>query len=233
MPVLRIGILVLVLGTCGCSPCGCLVKRQSELSCPTDIRQTVPWCVGEDAIFHCPCGPNQSFYGYKPTCWGVWPAPAAEWRDERCGPHMDHYEGDEYLPEELPPLSPGQPEEAAPDTPPARDDAGHQEDAGTLPGLPVPEVSSSGTWPTERITGRVRPATAAYLPTIPATTRLAARTLARPRVEPKREPPFAKAPADRIGDAPMLPDRLIVFQKPDRAKSTPQQSQPPEADFVW
>ncbi len=70
----------------GCHPHGPMVKRNSELSCPTDIRQTIPWCAGEDAVFHCPCGPNREFYGYKPTCWGIWPAPAEQWRDSHCGP---------------------------------------------------------------------------------------------------------------------------------------------------
>lgn len=69
----------------GCNPVGLSVKRQSELNCPTDIRQTVPWCAGEDAIFRCPCGPAQDFYGHKPTCWRTWPAPASVWRDSYCG----------------------------------------------------------------------------------------------------------------------------------------------------
>jgi hypothetical protein len=61
-----------------------MVKRESELNCPTDIRKTVPWCAGEDAIFCCPCFPDGSFYGHKPTCWRTWPAPGAVWRDLRC-----------------------------------------------------------------------------------------------------------------------------------------------------
>ncbi|QEG36021.1 hypothetical protein Pr1d_33300 [Bythopirellula goksoeyrii] len=64
---------------------GCLIKRRSELRCPTDIRQMVPWCAGEDAIFHCPCKPSPVFYGHKPTCWGAWPASGPEWRDAYCG----------------------------------------------------------------------------------------------------------------------------------------------------
>ena len=70
----------------GCQHFGYVAKRESELNCPTDIRQTIPWCAGEDAIFHCPCGPSSDFHGYKPTCWGVWPAPGAQWRDAFCGP---------------------------------------------------------------------------------------------------------------------------------------------------
>ena len=62
----------------------------------------VPWCAGEDAVFHCPCGPNEAFYGYKPTCWGVWPTSGAEWRDIHCGPlKRDHcvpcYNNDAYI----------------------------------------------------------------------------------------------------------------------------------------
>ena len=93
MPVLR--ILALIAGavvTSGCH-CGCLMKRESEANCPTDIRQTVPWCGGEDAIFHCPCRPACEFYGYKPTCWGIWPASGAEWRDAYCGSPMCDYTG--------------------------------------------------------------------------------------------------------------------------------------------
>ena len=72
-----------VLSGC-CHSLGLLVKRDSELNCPTDIRRTVPWCAGEDAIFRCPCGPADEFYGHKPTCWRTWPAPAAVWRDSYC-----------------------------------------------------------------------------------------------------------------------------------------------------
>lgn len=70
----------------GCQNYCLFAKRESEQNCPTDVRQMVPWCAGEDAIFHCPCRPNCEFYGYKPTCWGVWPAPGAAWRDAYCGP---------------------------------------------------------------------------------------------------------------------------------------------------
>lgn len=104
MPVLR--LLALIAGAVvasGCH-CGCLMKRESEMSCPTDIRQTVPWCGGEDAIFHCPCRPACDFYGYKPTCWGIWPASGAEWRDAYCGSPMCDYPserieaGSEFIP---------------------------------------------------------------------------------------------------------------------------------------
>jgi hypothetical protein len=77
--------LVMATVLCGCHSFGPLVKRDSELNCPTDIRRTVPWCAGEDAIFRCPCGPSDDFYGHKPTSWRTWPAPAAVWRDSYCG----------------------------------------------------------------------------------------------------------------------------------------------------
>lgn len=70
----------------GCRNYGLLVKRESELNCPTDIRKTVPWCAGEDAIFCCPCGPNEQFHGHKPTCWRLWQTSGAEWRDLHCEP---------------------------------------------------------------------------------------------------------------------------------------------------
>ena len=69
----------------GCRNFGYPVKRDAEECCPTDIRQTVPWCAGEDAVFQCPCQPDAAFYGYKPTCWSTWPAPGAAWRDAHCG----------------------------------------------------------------------------------------------------------------------------------------------------
>ncbi|QDV79750.1 hypothetical protein K2D_33660 [Planctomycetes bacterium K2D] len=43
------------------------------------------WCWGEDAVFDCPCGPDEAYHGHKPTCWRDWQAPASVWRDERCG----------------------------------------------------------------------------------------------------------------------------------------------------
>jgi len=87
-PVCLVMCLVL-LG--GCRPFGYQVKRNSEFCCPTDIRQTVPWRAGEDAIFHSPCGPDSDFHGYKPTRWGIWPASGAEWRDAYGGsPIMDY-----------------------------------------------------------------------------------------------------------------------------------------------
>ena len=87
----RILPIVLIMVAVGCRHCGILEKRRSELSCPTDIRQKVPWCAGEDAVFYCPCGPDREFYGCKPTCWSIWPSSGAEWRDAHCGPPIpDH-----------------------------------------------------------------------------------------------------------------------------------------------
>lgn len=77
--------LLLTAVLSGCHTFGPLVKRDSETNCPTDIRRTVPWCAGEDAIFHCPCGPSTDYYGHKPTCWRTWPSPATVWRDAYCG----------------------------------------------------------------------------------------------------------------------------------------------------
>lgn len=76
-------LVALVAG--GCRHYGLLVKREAEKSCPTDIRRTVPWCAGEDAIFKCPCEPSTQFYGYRPTCWRTWPSSASAWRDMYCG----------------------------------------------------------------------------------------------------------------------------------------------------
>ena len=36
-------------------------------------------------MFDMPCGADEAYHGYKPTCWRPWPSPAAAWRDERCG----------------------------------------------------------------------------------------------------------------------------------------------------
>lgn len=77
--------IVGIMLCCGCHQYGYYPKRQSELNCPTDIRQTVPWCAGEDAVFRCPCGPSSHFHGHKPTCWGNWPSSGSEWRDSYCG----------------------------------------------------------------------------------------------------------------------------------------------------
>lgn len=77
------GVIVAAVAFSGCRS-GVLMKKESETHCPTDIRQTVPWCAGEDAIFMCPCRPGCDFYGHKPTCWRAWPTSGAEWRDAYC-----------------------------------------------------------------------------------------------------------------------------------------------------
>lgn len=79
-------LTALAVVTAGCHSFGVCAKRESELNCPTDVRKTVPWCAGEDAVFACPCGPNESFYGHRATCWRDWPTSAAAWRDMSCGP---------------------------------------------------------------------------------------------------------------------------------------------------
>src|SRR5262249_2769534 len=72
--------LGLVLSAVAINGC-CCGKRESELCSPTDIRKTQFWCLGEDALFHYPCGPRPEFYGAEPTCWREWPTSGAEWRD--------------------------------------------------------------------------------------------------------------------------------------------------------
>jgi hypothetical protein len=57
-----------------------------KFSCPTDICNKLLCCMGDEPDFHCPCEPSQPFFGYKPTCWGVWPASGEAWRDAYCGP---------------------------------------------------------------------------------------------------------------------------------------------------
>lgn len=93
-----VGLAVL---TTGCQTFGVFAKRESELCCPTDVRQTIPWCAGEDAVFDYPCGPAEEFYGHKPTCWRTWPTPGAIWRDTYC-PSPASFEAP--VPEALPPV---------------------------------------------------------------------------------------------------------------------------------
>lgn len=100
-----IGKFVVLLLCAGCTN-PCLLKRKSECRCPTDIRQMIPWVVGEDAIFHCPCGPSPCYYGYRPTCWNSWPSSGSSWRNEFCGepPALETCETEETLYEPGPPL---------------------------------------------------------------------------------------------------------------------------------
>ena len=193
MPALRIAILVSLLGIGGCRPWGCMIKRESELNCPTDIRQTVPWCAGEDAIFHCPCGPDGSYYGYKPTCWNNWPAGGAEWRDSQCGPPMMNGEGQEsgYHPASQPMLMPSNADDIQPEMPPSRIVVPQQQTNGTLPELPFPDGSSINPWPTERSTGPLRPKTAAQDPQSPTAKSATTKSADGNRVGPAAE--FAAA----------------------------------------
>ncbi len=92
MTLLRLLFLTLMVAMVGGCQCGFMAKRASECHCPTDIRQTLPWTVGEDAVFRCPCGPSSNYYGYKPTCWSSWPTSGATWREERCGPLLSEGE---------------------------------------------------------------------------------------------------------------------------------------------
>lgn len=78
-------MMIAATAACGCKSTGFLAKREAEKCCPTDIRKTVPWCAGEDALFKCPCEPSTAFYGYKPTCWRTWPTNGSTWRDMHCG----------------------------------------------------------------------------------------------------------------------------------------------------
>jgi len=93
-------VLSCVMLLTGCRHYGILVKRESELNCPTDIRKTVPWCAGEDSVFCCPCGPNEQFHGHKPTCWRPWQSSGEEWRDLHCERIYSAHETG--LPESLP-----------------------------------------------------------------------------------------------------------------------------------
>ena len=72
----RVGTLLIaacLVASSGCLCRGMCTKRQSELSCPTDVRKTHFWCFGEDSIMHCPCGPKEELYGYEPTQWREFP----------------------------------------------------------------------------------------------------------------------------------------------------------------
>jgi hypothetical protein len=80
-----ISLIVCLAATSGCNIC-CWGKRATELTGPTDIRQSHYWCLGEDAVFAQPMGPSRNDYGLKPTCWREWPADGARCSDDSCGP---------------------------------------------------------------------------------------------------------------------------------------------------
>ncbi len=60
-------------------------------SAPTDVRPRVG-CLADDAKFSPPCGPSMEYFGYKPTCWGIWPSSVEQWRDSHCGPPVSECE---------------------------------------------------------------------------------------------------------------------------------------------
>jgi hypothetical protein len=130
MRLLHYLCLVLTLAMISGCHVGCLGKRAQECKCPTDIRHTLPGCIGEEAIFHCPCGPACAYFGYKPTCWGEWPASGACWRDEHCGPLVPNGNAEwenssetfehSVEPEPLEMIEEPKPTEALPDEPPAK-----------------------------------------------------------------------------------------------------------------
>jgi hypothetical protein len=113
LPGLGLGAGLLALTT-GCQPFGYKAKAASECACPTDIRKTVPWCAGEDAIFHCPCGPSGPTFGARPTCWREWPIPATEWRDMHCSGMLGSACVTDAHQVPMTPILPAEPVDAAP-----------------------------------------------------------------------------------------------------------------------
>ena len=142
----------------GCHQYGILVKRESEMNCPTDIRKTVPWCAGEDAIFSCPCGPNEQFHGHKPTCWRLWQTSGEEWRDMHCQPLERRTEVEvpesistEYIP--LPIVDSVDESEGSEEEPelakPEAEDSSSDDDPSSSDDNSLPEPSESTTNPLE------------------------------------------------------------------------------------
>ena len=86
MRLASILILIICLTTASGCQISCFGKRNTEFKSPTDIRQSHPWCLGEDAIFEYPCGPSREDYGLKPTCWREWPAGGARCNENCYGP---------------------------------------------------------------------------------------------------------------------------------------------------
>ena len=248
-------MLALVLLLVGCRPCGVLVKRESEMSCPTDIRQTVPWCAGEDAIFHCPCGPEASFYGYKPTCWSAWPASGAQWRDQGCGPQV--FEGGYQViggsPSTGPYLEPTPLEGFGPGAPSAAAGRLEYDTQGIMPGGQFPsEQFPSQQFPGEQLPGEQLPGEQLPGEQLPGeqfpwkqfpgeslnsqqapggsisehwpTTAVSPQRLlpvnrptgletGPPTEEKTRESSPWNGSASSVEEAPMLPGRLVVFQR--------------------
>ncbi len=71
-----------LLSLCVVSGCCCeAYPLPGEDQCPTDARRLY-WSCGEEAVRRCPCGPDDHFYGLKPTCWRPWPE---GWQCGHCG----------------------------------------------------------------------------------------------------------------------------------------------------
>jgi hypothetical protein len=82
-----LSLIVCLAAASGCNLC-CWGKRNSELEGPTDIRKSLYWCFGEDAVFEQPLGPSREDYGLKPTCWREWPDGGPRCFNAGCGPTM-------------------------------------------------------------------------------------------------------------------------------------------------
>src|SRR5947208_3719003 len=71
-----------LLPLCAIAGCCCCqaYPLPGECNCPTDARRLY-LATGEEAVRRCPCGPDQQYYGLKPTNWRAWPA---GWRCSTC-----------------------------------------------------------------------------------------------------------------------------------------------------
>ena len=121
-------IICLIMCTVTLSGCHWVFPASRKCNCPTDLCKAMLFCTGEDALYQCPCGPSQEFYGHKPTCWGVWPASGAAWRDIHCQPATTEClnETVEYGPTVVAPAAPN--------------DAAIQNGGGTLPPGELPPL---------------------------------------------------------------------------------------------
>lgn len=62
---------------------GCNVQEHFG-SCPTDARAITLSCAGQEAVRKCPCGPDASYYGHRPTTWNHWPGGWDQFDCEQC-----------------------------------------------------------------------------------------------------------------------------------------------------
>ena len=85
MLAIRYVCVALCLGTLAGCHSAYPGRRSAQPCCPQDLHGKAAWWCGHDAQFLQPCGPSAEYFGYKPTCWGVWPTSAEEWRDNQCG----------------------------------------------------------------------------------------------------------------------------------------------------